>query len=57
MPRVTFIGVRTLPPADWQAILEIVQLKTLFRNWDAFKATSAGRPRMSGVLDDFFGYE
>jgi len=24
---------------DWEAILEIVDIKTLFQSWDAFKAT------------------
>jgi hypothetical protein len=32
-------GVCTLPPSDWRAVLEIVDLKTLFDSWDAFKAT------------------
>jgi hypothetical protein len=32
-------GLCKLSEADWLAILEIVHVKTLFRNWDAFKAT------------------
>lgn len=32
-------GLCTLPPTDWLAVVEIVQLRTLFQNWDAFKAT------------------
>jgi hypothetical protein len=32
-------GVCKLPPSDWGAILEIVDVKTLFDSWDAFKAT------------------
>lgn len=32
-------GLCGLPPADWEAIVDIVEFKTLFRSWDAFKAT------------------
>ncbi|KAJ6631488.1 hypothetical protein B0H10DRAFT_2159775 [Mycena sp. CBHHK59/15] len=32
-------GVCKLPPSDWIAILEIVDVKTLFYSWNAFKAT------------------
>jgi len=32
-------GLCLLSPTDWLAIMEIVELRTLFRNWDAFKAT------------------
>jgi hypothetical protein len=32
-------GLCTLPPSDWLAIVNIVQLKTLFDSWDAFLAT------------------
>ncbi|KAJ7496798.1 hypothetical protein FB451DRAFT_1208836 [Mycena latifolia] len=32
-------GVCKLPPSDWGAVLEIVELKTLVDSWDAFKAT------------------
>ncbi|KII85981.1 hypothetical protein PLICRDRAFT_56457 [Plicaturopsis crispa FD-325 SS-3] len=32
-------GLCTLPPTDWLAIVEIVDIKTLFSSWDAFKAT------------------
>jgi len=32
-------GVCDLPPSDWEAILDIVNIETLFQSWDAFKAT------------------
>ena len=32
-------GVCTLSPLDWLAIVDIVDVKTLFGSWDAFKAT------------------
>ena len=32
-------GLCTLGVHDWSAILEIVNIKTIFENWDAFKAT------------------
>ncbi|KAJ7503076.1 hypothetical protein B0H11DRAFT_1987705 [Mycena galericulata] len=32
-------GVCKLPPSDWGAVLEIVDIRTLFDSWDAFKAT------------------
>ncbi|KAJ7072718.1 hypothetical protein C8F01DRAFT_1045497 [Mycena amicta] len=32
-------GVCKLPPSDWEAILNIIDIKTLFDSWDALKAT------------------
>ncbi|KAJ7772014.1 hypothetical protein DFH07DRAFT_213308 [Mycena maculata] len=32
-------GLCQLPPSDWLAVLEIVDIKTLFDSWDATKAT------------------
>ncbi|KAJ7655696.1 hypothetical protein DFH06DRAFT_1132781 [Mycena polygramma] len=32
-------GICKLPPSDWAAVLEIVDIETLFDSWDAFKAT------------------
>ncbi|KAF7289358.1 hypothetical protein MIND_01398100 [Mycena indigotica] len=32
-------GVCKLPPSDWEAIIKIVDITTLFDSWDAFKAT------------------
>ncbi|KAF7984006.1 hypothetical protein HWV62_17494 [Athelia sp. TMB] len=32
-------GLCTLGIHDWEAIIEIVDIKTLFESWDAFKAT------------------
>lgn len=32
-------GVCKLGIEDWEAILEIVDIETLFQSWDAFKAT------------------
>lgn len=32
-------GVCKLPLSDWLAVLKIVDIKTLFDSWDAFKAT------------------
>jgi len=32
-------GLCTLPVNDWAAIIQIVDIKTLFQNWDAFEAT------------------
>ncbi|KDQ06911.1 hypothetical protein BOTBODRAFT_167643 [Botryobasidium botryosum FD-172 SS1] len=32
-------GVCTLGPHDWEAIFEIVGIKTLFKSWDAFKSS------------------
>lgn len=32
-------GLCDLPPEDWAAIVEIVDFKTLFQSWDAFKAS------------------
>jgi hypothetical protein len=32
-------GVCKLPVSDWYAVLEIVDIKTLYDSWDAFKAT------------------
>lgn len=32
-------GLCSLGIHDWEAILEIVQLQTLFMNWDAFKSS------------------
>lgn len=32
-------GLCTLGLQDWVAIVEIVDIKTLFSSWDAFKAT------------------
>ncbi|KAJ6589981.1 hypothetical protein DFH09DRAFT_1140582 [Mycena vulgaris] len=34
-------GVCKLPLSDWRAVLKIVEIKTLFDSWDAFKATLA----------------
>ena len=32
-------GLCKLPVSDWLEIVKVVQLKTLFQNWDAFKGT------------------
>ncbi|KAJ7287066.1 hypothetical protein C8J57DRAFT_1022619, partial [Mycena rebaudengoi] len=32
-------GLCSLPPSDWLAIVQIVELKTLFDSWDALMAT------------------
>lgn len=44
-------GLCSLPPSDWEVIVSIVGLQTLFSSWDAEKATleAAG-----GCLEFFF---
>ncbi|KAJ7647774.1 hypothetical protein FB45DRAFT_894387 [Roridomyces roridus] len=45
-------GICKLPPEDWLAVLDIVDITTLFDSWDAFKATL----KTSGDCLEFYAF-